>query len=141
MVDKTLVMRKLSELEEYLNQVREFSSITLQEYTDNWKTQRIIERTLQLMIELCTDIAGHLISSERLRVPTSYADTFKVLLEGTLIDSSLYQVMERMAKFRNIVVHHYDKIDESIVVTTLREHLDDFLLFRDAILKILKPKN
>ena len=141
MVDKTLVMRKLSELEEYLNQVREFSSITLQEYTDNWKTQRIIERTLQLMIELCTDIAGHLISSERLRVPTSYADTFKVLLEGTLIDSSLYQVMERMAKFRNIVVHHYDKIDESIVVTILREHLDDFLLFRDAILKILKPKN
>ena len=134
-------MRKLSELEEYLNQVREFSSITLQEYTDNWKTQRIIERTLQLMIELCTDIAGHLISSERLRVPTSYADTFKVLLEGTLIDSSLYQVMERMAKFRNIVVHHYDKIDESIVVTILREHLDDFLLFRDAILKILKPKN
>lgn len=141
MVDKTLVMRKLSELEEYLNQVREFSSITLQEYTDNWKTQRIIERTLQLMIELCTDIAGHLISSERLRVPTSYADTFKVLLEGTLIDSSLYQVMERMAKFRNIVVHHYDKIDESIVVTILRDHLDDFLLFRDAILKILKPKN
>jgi uncharacterized protein YutE (UPF0331/DUF86 family) len=131
-------MRKLSELEEYLNQVREFSSITLQEYTDNWKTQRIIERTLQLMIELCTDIAGHLISSERLRVPTSYADTFKVLLEGTLIDSSLYQVMERMAKFRNIVVHHYDKIDESIVVTILREHLDDFLLFRDAILKTLK---
>lgn len=90
MVDKTLVMRKLSELEEYLNQIREFSSITLGEYTDNWKTQRIIERTLQLMIELCTDIAGHLISSERLRVPTSYADTFKVLLEGNLIDPSLY---------------------------------------------------
>lgn len=140
MVDKTLVMRKLSELEEYLNQVREFSSITLQEYTDNWKTQRIIERTLQLMIELCTDIAGHLISSERLRVPTSYADTFKVLLEGNLIDPSLYQVMERMAKFRNIVVHHYDKIDESIVVTILREHLDDFLLFRDTILKTLDAK-
>jgi len=106
LVDKTLVMRKLSELEEYLNQVREFSSITLQEYTDNWKTQRIIERTLQLMIELCTDIAGHLISSERLRVPTSYADTFKVLLEGNLIDPSLYQVMERMAKFNGLVKSH-----------------------------------
>lgn len=48
--------------------------------------------------------------------------------------------MERMAKFRNIVVHHYDKIDESIVVTILREHSDDFLLFRDAILKTLKRK-
>lgn len=64
-----------------------------------------------------------------------------MLLEGNLIDPSLYQVMEKMAKFRNIVVHHYDKIDESIVVTILREHLDDFLVFRDAILKTLKEKN
>lgn len=141
MVDKTLVMRKLSELEEYLNQIKEFSSITLEEYTDDWKTRRIVERTLQLMIELCTDIAGHLISSEKLRVPTSYADTFKVLLEGKLIDTSLYQVMERMAKFRNIIVHNYDKIDESIVVTILNKHLDDFLLFRDAILKALEERD
>jgi uncharacterized protein YutE (UPF0331/DUF86 family) len=36
-----------------------------------------------------------------------------------------------------IVVHHYEKIDASIVIIILRKHLDDFLLFRDAILKQL----
>lgn len=82
MVDKTLMMRKLSELEEYIGQIREFASIKQEEYSRDWKTQRIIERTLQMMIELTVDISAHLISDKRLRVPTGYADTFKVLFEG-----------------------------------------------------------
>jgi uncharacterized protein YutE (UPF0331/DUF86 family) len=141
LVDKTLVLRKLAEMEEYLGQIREFSSLTKEEYSGDWKSQRIVERTLQIMIELTVDISSHLISDKKLRVPSGYADTFKVLFDSGLIDPPLFQAMEKMAKFRNIVVHHYDKIDESIVVTILREHLDDFLLFRDAILKILKAES
>lgn len=138
MVDKTLMMRKLSELEEYLGQIREFASIKQEEYSRDWKTQRIIERTLQMMIELTVDISAHLISDKRLRVPTGYADTFKVLFEGGLIGQDLYQVLMQMAKFRNVVVHQYDRIDDKIVVDILQNHLGDFLLFRDAVLKILK---
>jgi len=138
LVDKTLMMRKLSELEEYLGQIREFASIKQEEYSRDWKTQRIIERTLQMMIELTVDISAHLISDKRLRVPTGYADTFKVLFEGGLISQDLYQVLMQMAKFRNVVVHQYDRIDDKIVVDILQNHLGDFLLFRDAVLKILK---
>jgi len=137
LVDKSLILRKLSELEEYLGQIREFSSIAEEEYSKDWKTQRIVERTLQIMIELAADISSHLISDRKLRLPTSYADTFKVLSEAGLIDPPLYEIMEKMAKFRNIVVHHYDRIDESIVITILQKHLEDFLVFRDAILRIL----
>jgi uncharacterized protein YutE (UPF0331/DUF86 family) len=138
LVDKTLMMRKLSELEEYLNQVMEFTSIKEEEYSGDWKIQRIIERTLQMIIELTVDISAHLISDKRLRVPTGYADAFKVLFEGGLINQDLYQVLVQMAKFRNIVVHHYDQIDDTIVVDILQNHLGDFLLFRDAVLKIIR---
>ncbi len=137
MVDSILVMRKLSEMEQYLQQVREFAAMSLDEYSSNWKAQRIVERTLHLMIELCIDIANHFISDKGFRVPVSYADSFKVLEENGLIPASTYEVMSKMAKFRNIVVHHYEKIDASIVVTILKRHLEDFILFRDAILKQL----
>ena len=137
MVDSILVMRKLSEMEQYLDQVREFASLPLEEYSGNWKAQRIVERTLHLMIELCIDIANHFISDKGLRIPVSYADSFKVLEENGLITASTYEVMSKMAKFRNIIVHHYENIDASIVVMILRKHLEDFLLFRDAILKQL----
>lgn len=46
--------------------------------------------------------------------------------------------MKKMAHFRNIVVHQYDKIDETIVVNILRQNLKDFLQYRDSILKIIK---
>lgn len=138
MVDKNLILRKIAELEEYLEQIREFSSITAEQYAGDWKTQRIVERTLQMMIELCVDIANHIISDRRLRVPVTYADTFKVLSEAGLIDQNLYNTMEKMAKFRNIVVHNYDRIDQSIVVMILRKNLDNFLFFRDQIIQLMK---
>jgi len=45
-----------------------------------------------------------------------------------------------MAKFRNVVVHHYDKVDADIVVAILRKNLDDFLSYRDAIISFLKSE-
>jgi uncharacterized protein YutE (UPF0331/DUF86 family) len=137
LVDKTLILRKLAELEEYLGQIREFSSVSTEDYSGDWKTRRIVERTLQLMIELCIDIAGHIISDRRLRVPVSYADTFKSLAEAGLITPQRSDVMEKMAKFRNIVMHQYENVDTEIVIMILREHLNDFLVFRDAVLQML----
>lgn len=138
MVDKALILRKFTELEEYLKQVREFSGISLEEYSRDWKVQRIVERTLQMMIEACVDIANHIISDKECRIPKGYADTFRVLYEEGFLEKELFETMERMTKFRNIVVHHYDKVDEAVVVDILKRHLDDFLQYRDAILKLLK---
>lgn len=137
MVDKALILRKLAELEEYLEQIREFSSVAIAEYEGNWKTQRIVERTLQIMIELCVDIAGHIISDKKLRVPISYADAFRSLHEAGIISADLLGIMEQMAKFRNIVVHQYEKVDAAIVMLILQKHLADFLVFKDEIVKIL----
>ena len=141
MVDETLILRKLSELEEYLVQVKEYSDVTVDQYSSDWKMQRIVERTLQMMIENCTDIAGHIISDKKYRVPKNYTDTFKVLHENSIISEDLFQTLDKMAKFRNIVVHHYDKIDAEIVVGILKRNLDDFNDYKDAIIEMLKTNN
>ena len=138
MVDKNVVLRKISELETYQKQIEEFSDITIQEYKSDWKLQRIIERTLQMMIETCVDIAHHIISDKDMRPPTSYADTFKILLENNIIEPELYQVMDKMTKFRNIVVHRYEDVDAEIVIIILKKHISDFNAFKEAILKLLK---
>ena len=134
MVDKALLLRKFTELEEYLAQIREYADITLETYSHDWKIQRIVERTLQMMIEICVDIAGHIISDKEYRIPKSYADTFKVLYEEKIISKELYEDMKNMAKFRNIIVHQYDKIDEIIIVNILKKHLGDFVIFKDTII-------
>jgi uncharacterized protein YutE (UPF0331/DUF86 family) len=131
-------MRKIAELELYLAQIREFAAIGLQEYQADWKSQRIVERTLQMMIETCADVANHIISDNNMRPPTSYADTFRVLAENELISQKLFLILEKMAKFRNVVVHQYESVDAEIVILVLRKHLDDFMTFKDAVLAFLK---
>ena len=141
MVDKTLLLRKLAELEEYFVQIGEYSNISVDRYSKNWKTQRIVERTLQMMIEICVDIASHIVSDEGFRVPKSYADAFKVLHENNIIKKDLFDRMELMAKFRNLLVHQYDRIDSGIVVKILNTHLDNFSDYKKAIISLLKSKN
>ncbi len=137
MLDKALILRKISELEECTEQLKEYTDITADEYCGNWKIQRIVERTLQMMIEICIDIASHIISDGGYRVPQGYADTFRVLYDQNILSKELFAVMEKMAKFRNIIVHHYDHVDEVIVVDILRKHLADFLAYKDAIINTI----
>jgi uncharacterized protein YutE (UPF0331/DUF86 family) len=110
----------------------------VKEYSKDWKIQRIVERTLQMMIELCVDIANLIIADEKFRVPTSYSDTFQVLEEEGLISDEQCNTMKKMAQFRNIIVHRYDKVDETIVINILRQNLKDFFEYRDSVLKIIK---
>jgi len=138
MLDETLILRKLSELDEYYLQIREYDKVTVTRYSSDWKIQRIIERTLQMMIETCADIATHIISDQGYRVPKSYADAFKVLGEEKIISNKLLNALEKMGKFRNIVVHHYDKVDAEIVVGILKKDLKDFMNYKDSVIRFLK---
>ena len=137
MVDPALILRKLSELQEFSAQLREYQTITAAQYAADWKTQRIVDRTLQMAIEVCLDIAGHIISDKRYRIPTSYADTFRVLFENRVIDEHLLSALENMARCRNFIVHHYDKIDAEIIVGFLKKNLPDFEAFKIAALSVL----
>jgi uncharacterized protein YutE (UPF0331/DUF86 family) len=137
MVDKALVLRKIASLAEYQKQVGEYSAITVEQYRDDWKIQRIVERTLQMMIELCADIASHVISDNALRTPETYADTFRVLAENSILTPDQLAVMEKMAKFRNIVVHQYETVDAEIVILVLRRHLEDFNQFSNSVITFI----
>jgi uncharacterized protein YutE (UPF0331/DUF86 family) len=132
--------RKLAEVDQSLLQVKEYAGISVEEYESSWKTQRIIERTLQMMVETCVDVAGHIISDSGFRTPTSYSDTFKILYENGVLPAELFAKMEKMAKFRNIIVHHYDSIDAEIVAGILKRDLDDFGVFQTTIVSLLEQE-
>jgi len=134
MVDRDLLLRKLADLDQYLGQVSEYRDITIDQYRGDWKTQRIVERTLQMAIEMCVDIVNHVIADRGLRVPATYAEAFEVLGEAGLLDAARRDAMIRMSKFRNVIVHDYARVDPAIVVRILREHLEDFAQFKAAVL-------
>ena len=130
MVDPDLILRKLADLYQYLAQVSEYRGITVEEYRRDWKIQRIVERTLQMAIEACVDVASHIIADRGLRVPATYAEAFEILGEAGLLDAALTAQMVRMAGFRNVLVHEYARVDAEVVVGILAGRLDDLARFR-----------
>jgi uncharacterized protein YutE (UPF0331/DUF86 family) len=129
MVDPDLLRRKLAELGTLLAQISEFKDTTVEAYRSDWRTQRIVERTLQMAIESCLDIANHVVADSKLRIPSTYAETFDVLTEAGLLNPSMQLSMRRMVGFRNIVVHEYARVDADHVVRILHEHLGDLAAF------------
>jgi uncharacterized protein YutE (UPF0331/DUF86 family) len=136
-VDGDLLRRKLTELAEYVTQVSEYRDLTVERYRADWKTQRIVERTLQIAIEACLDIASHVLADRSLRAPSTYGETFEILVEAGLMSPGLGQVMVEMTGFRNVIVHEYARVDAEVVVRILRDHLEDFRRFEAEALRWL----
>lgn len=137
MVDRDLILRKLASLDTYLGQLTPYRNLDLAAYKDDWKTQRIIERTLHLVIETCMDIADHIVADRRLRVPETGAETFEVLADAGILAADLGKSLGRMVGFRNILVHDYASLDPAIVLRALRTDLQDVERFREVILRVV----
>ncbi|MCC7240953.1 MAG: DUF86 domain-containing protein [Acidobacteria bacterium] len=133
MVDRDLVLRRLALLETYLEQLAPYRGIEVDAYRQDWKTQRIVERTLHLAIETCMDVADHIVADRRLRVPETGAESFEILAEAGLVPPALGIALASMVGFRNILVHDYARLDPSIVVRVLRTDLGDVERFRDVV--------
>jgi uncharacterized protein YutE (UPF0331/DUF86 family) len=133
MVDRDLVLRRLTLLESYLGQLAPYRGIDVDVYRADWKTQRIVERTLHLAIEVCMDVADHLVADRRLRVPETGAEAFEILAEAGLLPAPLATALASMVGFRNILVHDYARLDPAIVVRVLRSDLSDIERFREAV--------
>ncbi len=135
--DSPLLLRKLASLQQHRRELREYEGISAESYTADWKVQRIVERTLQMMIETCADIAAHIVAEEGLRIGQSVADTFRALGDARIVPPELVPRLVAMAGFRNLVVHQYDDVDPTVVVGVLRRHLGDFERFGAAIQRFL----
>ena len=126
MVDKELVSRKLSKLSAYISELKKADDITWEKYTTDTRSKAFIERYLHLSIEEVFDIANHIISFHDYREPDSYRDLLLILAEQNIIPSKDLKTFQNMASFRNMLVHHYDKVDDEVVFGLFQKRLHDF---------------
>ncbi len=89
-------------------------------------------------MELCADIARCIIAIEGFRYPDDYQDTFRVLGEEGVVSNELLPRLTEMARFRNLLVHIYAKIDDAKVYGILKNRLGDFDAFAAAIAAYLE---
>lgn len=83
-------------------------------------------------IEGCIDVAQHICASDSLGAPDTNAAALRLLGENGIISVDLSYRLARAAGFRNVLVHQYTDVDDSIVTESL-EQLDDFRSFVSSV--------
>ncbi len=80
---------------------------------------RAVKYSFVTAIEGCTRAAQHVISSAGLGMPQSNADALRLLGKNDVIEPELAEAVARAVGFRNILVHEYVEVDDSVVVANL----------------------
>ena len=82
-----------------------------------------VKYTLQTALEACIDAAQHVCASEGWGAPSDNADAMLILARHGALDEELATRMAAAVRFRNVLVHLYEKVDDRRAVENL-EHLD-----------------
>lgn len=137
MVDRERLLAKLDELDGYLGELRSIAPGTLEAYL-KIETRRACERLLQVSIEAAIDACAMLVKGLRLGVPADERDLVEKLARRGVISPAMAATLDRMRGFRNVLVHQYGRVDDSMVFDTLRARLGDFDAFKREVLGCLQ---
>jgi uncharacterized protein YutE (UPF0331/DUF86 family) len=119
--------RKFDLIEESIKKLSELrrENPTLDKYRKSWKDKDSAERNLQKVIEAIIDLGKMLIADKKLREPSNNREVFQILEEEGLFPSELMLLIDKMIGMRNVLVHSYNRIDDSIIYGVLKKNLSD----------------
>ena len=139
MVRVEVVERKLEALADYLAELRALRPADLREYQPDLTRGRAIERLLQLVVEVATDINTHL-AAESGQVPDNYFQSFWSVARLGAIDEDLARALAPSAGLRDRLVHQYEALDDGQVFASIHMALGLFPVYTREILAFLERR-
>lgn len=133
MVDPGRIRALLDRLVEETANLRRLAALSNAELLADPDRMAAVKYRFLVAIETCIDVGEHIVSSEGLRAPESFADTFAVVAEAGYLPIDAVETLQDMARFRNLLVHVYEEVDDHRVVQILHTRLDDLDGFRSEI--------
>ena len=120
-IDRDKVLAQLRLLDVDLRRLREKASLAEENYLADLDAQDAALRRFQTAVEACSNIGNHLIARLRLRIAEDYAGVFTVLGEEGILTRELAARMAELARFRNLILHTYGRVDHVRVFSEMAE--------------------
>ena len=113
--------------------MRERTPESVEALAEDEDTQDIVSVNLERAVQVCTDIASHIVADSNEEPPNSMGAAFESLVCLGLIAQDLADRMKRAVGFRNISVDTYQRVDWAIVFDIITNRLGDFAEFARSI--------
>ena len=131
-IEPAIVLAKLDFMTDYLESLSSFESITLEEYLKDRGKQLIVERLLQLIIQVAIDVNRYLLKRLEVQQPNSNFDVF-IEVSNCGIIAELAKILSQSGVLRNRLVHLYDAIDPVKVHQAIDIVLQKYPLYQRQI--------
>jgi uncharacterized protein YutE (UPF0331/DUF86 family) len=136
-LDRDVVRSRCAEIEESLTRLEAFRSMPLEQFLADQDARDIACYRLLLSIEAALALCYHTTSRRLRQTPEDNAACFDALHTAGIIDAALSARLRLMARFRNLLVHMYWKVDYEKVYDVLQHSLEDLRVFSRAIAQLL----
>ncbi len=128
-----VVINKIQSIQRCVRRAREEFQSNSEGFSTDYTRQDAAMLNVLRACETTIDLANHVIRANRLGIPNSSADSFKLLNAEGIIDAGSTERLKKMVGFRNIVVHQYGEIDMRIVESVILSELDELIAFSERI--------
>ena len=136
-LNQDLIRARCQEIEESLDRLGRIKEKSKEEFLRDQDFQDIACYRLLLAIEAALVLCYHVSAKHLKKVPEDYAGCFALLEEAGIIPADLSGSLQRMARFRNLLVRMYWKVDIEKLHDMIRQDLGDIRLFAGTIAKLL----
>jgi uncharacterized protein YutE (UPF0331/DUF86 family) len=132
-----LVRQRCAEIEESVSRLERVKAIPRKEFLADQDLLDIACYRLLVAIEAALALCYHITAKRLRKVPEEYAACFGMLGDAGIISPELTMRLQQMARFRNLLVHLYWKIDYEQVYDVVQNNLGDLRQFQAAVVRLL----
>lgn len=132
-INEDLVRTRCQEIEDSLERLERIRESSKDDILKDRDLQDIASYRLLVAIEAALGLCYHIAAKRLKRIPEEYAECFAILSDAHLIPSELSKRLQKTARFRNLLVHRYWKIDYGAVYDILHSGLNDLRRFSQAV--------
>ncbi|MBV6392111.1 MAG: hypothetical protein KPEEDBHJ_01328 [Anaerolineales bacterium] len=137
-VEKIFITKRIRDLEQYLDELKPYLAIGSEKYLKDREKRYIVERLIQLIVEVASDINRNIIENEQNASADTYYDSFTKLVELKVLPERLAVRLASTTGLRNRLVHRYEDVEHSVVYHGAVRMLDNFRRYIQLVYKYLE---
>lgn len=126
-----IIEKKLRIIEENIEAIKSWKIDSFQQFIESSLFQRASKRALQVSIEVMIDISERILALNKLKPANTSLENIQKLVELGIIQTA--DDYTDMIRFRNFIVHRYEKVDVEIVYSIIKNKLNLFEKFVEEI--------
>ncbi|TDA67879.1 MAG: DUF86 domain-containing protein [Clostridia bacterium] len=133
-MDRERVQEKLGFIKQQVSEVRQLVATRgAGEVTSDPWLMKGLKYSLQVAIEAMIDVAYHIAAKGYECAPRDARDAFEILAQKGAVGQEDLPVFLEMVRFRNRLVHGYNKVNDAVVYYAAENKLQDFDRFVKSI--------